>query len=151
MKIIKKDITTVEGPAIILHGVNCQGRMGSGVAKALLDKWPVVRERYLKTASRDRVLGAIEPIEVEPDLWVLNGYTQENFGYDGEVYADLEAIGTCVENAINFANILNIGTLCLPWIGTGLGGLSKEDVKKTIEIYENSMEYNVIICEIEGE
>ena len=43
MKYIVQDITTVEPPGIIAHGVNCQNIMGSGVAKALFQKWPLVR------------------------------------------------------------------------------------------------------------
>ena len=28
------------------HQVNCQGRMGSGIAKAIKEKWPVVYSEY---------------------------------------------------------------------------------------------------------
>ena len=32
----------------ICHQVNCQGKMNSGVAKAIRDKWPEVYIQYLK-------------------------------------------------------------------------------------------------------
>ena len=34
--------------AIIVHGVNCQGKMNSGVAKAIREAFPVVYEEYMK-------------------------------------------------------------------------------------------------------
>lgn len=45
MKYIKKDITTVNW-GIIAHGVNCRGRMSSGVAAAIRSKWPIVYDKY---------------------------------------------------------------------------------------------------------
>ena len=31
----------------ICHQVNCQGRMGSGIAKQIKERWPVVYEGYM--------------------------------------------------------------------------------------------------------
>ena len=33
---------------IIIHQVNCQGAMNSGVAKAIREKWPIVFDKYSK-------------------------------------------------------------------------------------------------------
>ena len=35
----------------LLNEVNCQGKMGSGVAKAIRDKYPKVYETYLNTCA----------------------------------------------------------------------------------------------------
>ena len=43
--IIYDDITKSNAD-YICHQVNCQGVMGSGVAKAIRDKWPQVYEEY---------------------------------------------------------------------------------------------------------
>lgn len=47
MNIIKKDITTID-EGVILHQVNCQNAMGSGVAKALFSKWPQIKQNTIK-------------------------------------------------------------------------------------------------------
>ena len=50
MKIINKDITTLK-KGILLQQVNCQNAMGSGVAKAIYTRWPIVKEEYHKFAK----------------------------------------------------------------------------------------------------
>lgn len=68
MKFINKDITTVEALSILLHGVNCQGVMASGVAKAIAEKWPIVREHYLSLKVSDMYLGKIQAVEVSSNF-----------------------------------------------------------------------------------
>ena len=45
LKYIKGDITEIES-GIICQQTNCQGVMGSGLAKAIRDKWPKVFDEY---------------------------------------------------------------------------------------------------------
>lgn len=45
LKHIKGDIFE-SGAQVILHQVNCQGVMGSGVAKQVREKYPIVFEYY---------------------------------------------------------------------------------------------------------
>src|SRR5271167_114181 len=45
IKYLNKDITTVD-EGIIAHGCNCQGVMGSGVARFLRDKYPQIFPYY---------------------------------------------------------------------------------------------------------
>lgn len=159
MEYRKQDITTIEGPAIIIHGVNCQGKMGSGVAKAISDKWPAVKEEYLRshdiTFSGNRIdripcqLGDVEYIEANSinDIYVVNCYTQEFYGYDGKKYADLSAIRTCIDMVCRiYGYDRNIFS---PKIGCGLGGLDWEtEVKPIYEEIEKQHPVNFIICEI---
>lgn len=86
---------------IILHGVNCQGVMGSGIAGALARKWPAVRNEYLKfvDAERERhgsqfvsskLLGMTQAVHVSthvPRITVYNCFTQDYYGGDGQRYA----------------------------------------------------------------
>jgi len=76
----RSDITEVER-GIILNGVNCQHRMGSGLAKAIYTKWPIVRQMYMKHPAE---LGRAILIQVEHGLWVANCYTQKFYGFDGK-------------------------------------------------------------------
>ena len=77
---INKDITTVE-TGVIVHGVNCQGAMGSGVALAILKKWPTVYSEYKKFPTGSQSLGKIQPIEIEPkQLYVINCFGSISIG-----------------------------------------------------------------------
>jgi O-acetyl-ADP-ribose deacetylase (regulator of RNase III) len=40
------DMLTGATSGFLVHGCNCQGKMGSGIAKLIRDKWPVVFETY---------------------------------------------------------------------------------------------------------
>ena len=52
---------------LILHCCNDQGAMGAGVAKALFDKWPEVRIKYMEAFNKEinNQLGDIHYVKVE--------------------------------------------------------------------------------------
>ncbi len=153
MLLIKKDITTVSAPAIIMHGVNCQGVMGSGVARTLYEKWPDVKTMYLKIPTDYMKLGVVQFVMVEHNLWVYNCFTQEFFGKDGKKYADPMAIRKCLSNLFYEATEKQIFDIYTPKIGCGLGGLDWEkDVLPEFEWFEaKHPEFNITICELGDE
>ena len=84
----------------ICHQVNCQGVMGSGIAKQIKESWPEVYERYRREYEAclkhnrhpDTMLGSID---IAP-IWntnqnVINMYSQCSFGYDGKRYTSYDA------------------------------------------------------------
>lgn len=112
----------------IAHGVNCQNAMGSGVAKALFDKWPQVKEQYHSFMNEGMNSGRSpkdflgtyqERIEVEPDKFVINLFTQLNYGYDGKRYVNYNAILTSLRLSIYRYDIKQ---MAIPKIGCGLAG-----------------------------
>jgi|GEM_PF-695820 len=149
MDYIYKDITTVEAPAIILHGVNCQREMGSGVAQALYSKWPLVKEEYMKFSKEEMQLGKIASFKVDNNLYAINCWTQEQYGYDNTIYASVEAIKTCLEHAVQICTNLGIYNIFSPRIGCGLGGLSWENDVQPIfaEIEQKYPSLNITICD----
>jgi len=84
----------------ILHQVNCQGVMGSGVAKAIRDKWPKVFEEYHQFyrmqcgdhifSTTSDTLGQIVTVKVE-DHEIINLFGQKHFGTDGRRYTSYDA------------------------------------------------------------
>lgn len=82
MKVLTGDLFDVtEG--IIAHQVNCQGVMGSGVAKIVREMYPQAYESYRELCQRyapKQLLGMVQPVKVTPDLTVLNVFGQEGFG-----------------------------------------------------------------------
>lgn len=136
MKLIHQDIT-LENSGLIIHGVNCQRRMGSGVALAIKNKWPAVYDQYMEQGSGKIMLGKLHIIQITPDLFVGNGYTQEFFGYDGAKYADIQAVDIVLHKAFMQCYLNNI-QLKAPKIGCQLGGLDWEsEVKPLFEKYED--------------
>ena len=111
---------------IICHGVNCQRVMGSGIAAAIRQRWPVVYEKYLEMPDlKGKLLGEVQLVAVEDDLYVANCFTQENFGSDGKKYANLDAIKRSIEYVLTVAE-RNTAIVHVPKIGAGLGGLDWE-------------------------
>lgn len=149
MRYEKRDITTVEAPGIIAHGVNCQGAMGSGVARALYQKWPAVKGDYLKCKG-NMALGVMQTVPVEPCLYVANCFTQENYGRDGRRYASPEAIRKALTKVCEFLSKSTFlpEEIHLPKIGCGLGGLDWEiDVEPVLQELEGMYGMTFVVCD----
>lgn len=149
MNYLNKDIGTVEAPALILHGVNCQRAMGSGVAKALYSKWPQVREEYMRFSKEEMHLGKIASVKVDDNLFVVNCWTQEKYGYDNSVYANAEAIEGCLQQEVSLCKETQIAKIFAPRIGCGLGGLNWD--RDVLPIFEHAEQKNpeieITICD----
>lgn len=64
----------------IAHGVNCQNKMGSGVAKSLYEKWEDVKikyHRYCDNVPITKRLSTVEPVKCgdKPSTIVLPSIT----------------------------------------------------------------------------
>lgn len=114
---------------VIAHGVNCQNVMGSGVAKALYSKYPLVKKGYhilcdslLKDVTNRELLGIVGPVEVNEIKVILNCFTQEHYGRDGRLYCDYDAIRECFERICYICEEMDIFEIAIPKIGCGLAG-----------------------------
>lgn len=143
---IKKDVTTVD-VGIVAHGVNCQHAMGSGVAKAIREKWPQVYEGYMSSPKGKSMLGTAWLVNLNDKLYIANCYTQEFYGREGK-FATVDAIRESLRTVANWANVLNL-PVYMPRIGCGLGGLSWEaDVEPIVqEIGNTYKEVDIYVCD----
>ena len=132
---------------IVAHGVNCQRKMGSGVAKAIRAKWPIAYDRYMAFGLQGKdALGLTHIIEVDEGLWVANCYTQEYYGYDKKRYASLSAVKNTLEEVFGYAALLNV-PVYLPKIGCGRGGLKWEaEVEPLINSLSKAYEIPTYVC-----
>lgn len=140
------DVTTITH-GMIAHGVNCQHAMGSGIALALMTKWPLVRERYMKMPKGHMVLGWADFVDMDDGVIVVNCYTQEYFGSDGKRYADSEWVKQSMSATFIQAEKDDV-PLYAPQIGCGLGGLEWDrEVKPIFEDLNNKhTEVDFTVC-----
>lgn len=146
MKIINKDILTVES-GVIVQQVNCQGVMGSGLAKSIKDKWPIVYTEYLKFSDGWHYdfqrLGMTNLVHVSDSLTIANCFGQLNYGYDGKRYTDYAALNDCF--CFLSSRVAELGTIYFPLnFGCDRGGADWKIVSKMIDFYFP----NAIICKL---
>lgn len=122
MKIVNADIFTCEED-VIVHQTNCQGVMGSGVAKQLKQLYPEVFRayyHYCKTNVPSEILGTSLICEANDGKYIANLFGQLNFG--SGLQTDYEAFRKAFKEITEFASENNL-TLALPFkIGCGFAG-----------------------------
>ena len=145
IKIIDGDLFTTNAK-FICHQVNCQKRMGSGVALQVREKFPHVYREYCKVASPE-MLGKVQIVPVKEmylgydcgslavpykEQWICNMFAQNNYGYDGKLYTDLDALEKCfryIEARMSEKNGNAGATIAMPWkIGCCRGGANWDEV-----------------------
>lgn len=122
----------------IAHQANCFNTMKSGVAKAIVERWPAVAEADQATKKGDPdKLGTLsftpvlcDDCEIRP---VFNLYGQYTYGREkGVIYTDLKALGNAFHQMKLFLDSIGIKRVGLPKLGAGLGGAKWEDVESAI-------------------
>ena len=126
------DLFETECP-IILHGCNARGRMGSGVAKIIREKFPKAYEEYRnRFENHGLVLGEVIFANCDGKI-IANGITQSRYGQDGKRYVSYKAINTVVEAVNEYARMNECLQVAMPLIGAGLGGGSWTTISEIIE------------------
>ena len=125
----------------ICHQVNCRGRMGSGIARQIRERFPevyrVYSERYEDALrvldSPDRMLGSTDIVQIPgTNQHVVNMYSQRSYGYDGKRYISYKAFRYILQELKK-----DIPTDCTIGfhkdIGCGLGGGNWKTISAMIE------------------
>jgi len=135
IRIVEGDI--LQAPEnIICHQVNCQGVMGSGLAKQIRARYPTVYNYYkdlCKKNDPDKQLGAVLFMEFG-DKVIANIFGQVNYGRSG-VFTDYEGLRKGFLSVLYEATeIYKNYTIAIPYkIGCGLAGGDWEIVYQMIE------------------
>lgn len=112
---------------IIVHGCNCQGVMGAGIAFEVKNRFPMAFHEYDRVhRSRGLKLGEICFAEVAPNKFIINVNTQEGYSRIGR-QVSYDAIADSFTEVVKFAKTIEThrGTkleIIFPMIGAGLGG-----------------------------
>ena len=161
MELVKGDLLEADLD-YYCHQVNCQGRMGSGIAKSIKERWPIVYDRYIemysyaleKSNSNSSpynpayyLLGKVDAIHIGEHKRVINMFAQEYYGYDGKRYTSYDAFWSCL---YEIRGIVPKGSkIGFPkGIGCGLGGANWQVIETMIcEMLDD--DYKVYIYELE--
>lgn len=135
------DNKLLEQGGVIVHGCNAQGAMGSGVARVIKTKWPVVYTDYRSMYKQYGLeTGDVIYSHVEENLYVANAITQEFYrgckdGPELDVYVDYQAVGRCFQDIIDFFDEYPDITrnIHMPFIGAGLAGGSWNRIEGIIK------------------
>lgn len=145
---IKGDLFTTEH-SIIVHGVNCQGVMGSGVAGLIKKFYPKSYEEYreyYKANDKRGLLGRILVSE-ENDKHIVHAFTQYSYGRDYIRYMSYDAMDTAMFSLNLYMNEQKIKNVSMPKIGAGLGGGNWNIIEPII--HANLIDKNVYIYSLE--
>lgn len=141
----------------ICHQVNCQGVMGSGIAKQIRERWPWVFSSYRAYCERrkdknESPLGEIWGVVIDGEgrnaRWVVNMFGQDNFGYYEHRFTSYDAFAKCLEAMRD--RLPKDKTIGFPKnIGCGLGGGNWKIISALIEEILGDCR-DVYIYELEG-
>jgi O-acetyl-ADP-ribose deacetylase (regulator of RNase III) len=118
----------------IIHGCNSRGAMGSGVAKAIRDKYPQAYRDYSDCYNNSGLELGTVVVSVQDDGKVIhNAITQQDFGSDpSRVYVSYWAIA----NVFRHIESWGIKEIALPQLGAGL---ARGDWNVISSIIENTL------------
>lgn len=144
LRIVNGDLLKAK-EGYILHQVNCQGAMNSGVAKQIRAKYPNVYREYKllcdKKEEKEKLLGHAQFIVTEDYKTVINLFGQVNFGrgtrqtnYRGFMFAMLKVL-SLVE-----------GDIALPYkIGSDRGGADWKMIETFLRAIAEDFKYNIVV------
>ena len=151
MKYINGNILDIEN-GIIIHQVNCQNVMGSGLAKQLYTKYPIVKESYHKFCFENsnvpkKLLGNVDIVEIIVDkLYIVNLFGQREFGRIKDiVYTDYNAFYLAMIKLFN--TIPKDLPVYIPYkIGCGLANGNWDRIIKILDKIEKDydVEFNIV-------
>lgn len=144
---------------VIAHQVNCRGKMGSGIAKQIRDKYPIVYEQYMSFYSWN--LGINQPpkmlrgqadfIKVNDNREVVNLYGQIDYGYDGKRYTSYALLSLALNEMFYLLKENDDIEVAIPYnMGCDRGGADWRVVEALLEDFSNLYGIDVYIYSLEG-
>jgi O-acetyl-ADP-ribose deacetylase (regulator of RNase III) len=139
VRYLKGDATSPQasGPKIIAHVCNDLGGWGKGFVLAISKRWPEPERAYRNwhrhRAANDFGLGAVQLVQVKPDVWVANMVAQRGMktGSQGPPIR-YDAVETCLKRLAKLA-LEHEASVHMPRIGCGLAGGSWERIGPIVE------------------
>lgn len=160
LKYIKGDATEPQGEGVklVIHIVNDIGRFGSGFAKAIKDRYPIVRNKYIEWFRNQHnfVLGQNQFVKVTDELWFCNMIAQHGIiGKHNPTPIRYDALRKCLQEVCLFCKRMNTednATLPItkwsvfgPRFGSKLAGGDWQKIEKIIseELINNGIDITI--------
>lgn len=126
----------IDGNKIIAHICNDIGRWGKGFVLAISHRWKqpeaAYRNWYAERLHNDFGLGAIQSVQVEKELWVVNMIAQYGIkSASNEQPIRYQALEECLSKLTHFASSIN-ASVHMPRIGCGLAGGNWNEIEPLI-------------------
>lgn len=135
------DLLDADLPAIA-HGCNTQGVMGSGIARTIRARFPVMFDIYKTLCDEGYFyLGGLFPYTHDDDYKIFNLGTQILPGPN----ADLIAIAVSVRRMLWLSADDGTEQIGIPRIGAGIGGLDWGDVEHALQIAAHGSAVDLIV------
>ena len=139
-----------EDVRFLIHCCNSQGRMGSGFAKELRERYPGAYLAYADThtkfgLSMGQIIPYTDPVD---ERTIFNLIGQRNYGYDGQRYVSYDALVMGFEALDELAEDLGMDKLFMPVLGCDLAGGRWSIVESIIE--EHSRNYQPVVYLLPG-
>lgn len=135
---------------VICHQVNCQGKMNSGVAKAIREKYPFVFNKYVEDIKNGKGLGNIGLVPIPNDKYICNIFGQNDFGYDGKRYTSYDAIWDALSRLKKWTEFSKVNSIAFPYkMSSDRGGANWEVIYCMICQIFKSTNINVEIWRLE--
>lgn len=151
IKIIHKDLLKSDCNFIV-HQVNCQGKMGKGIALQVSKRFPHVTRCYkdkcqLAKENNLSLLGQIQVVLIsgKENQYIINLFGQDKYGNGRQT--DLTAVRRGLLKVRQLAEPYNLSVAIPYYMGCGLGGEQWENVYPIIEDVFGNTNINVEICE----
>ena len=135
---------------IIVHQTNCQGVMGSGIAKQVKERYPEVFNayyHYCKTQELKDIFGTALICQVSDYKYIANVFGQNTFGQGLQTNYDM--LKNALKEVHDFAKENNL-SVAIPYkIGCGLGGGDWNTVYDIItEVFFDDVPYEIYRLEV---
>lgn len=123
---------------VIVHGCNCLGIMGAGIAKQIAERWPEVEATDKNTIWRAPGGMSSQIVQRKGATFVVvNGYTQMNPGPCAD-YKSIREVFAAVKEAVSGKRI------GYPKIGAGIGGGDWGVISKIIDEELNGENHTLV-------
>lgn len=143
MEIIYKEGNLLDAQTdVIAHQVNCQGVMGSGVAKQIKEKWPDVFKQYdyhVRMLDRN-VLGDCQLVQIKENKFVANLFGQRYYGRENLRYTSYDGIYDALVKLQVYMNTRSCKSIAIPYkMSSDRGGADWSVILAMIEsVFKNT-------------
>lgn len=138
LEYVSGDLTSLKDKHdfIIVQQVNCQGAMGAGLARAIMNTWSDVKPNYLKWCSmhpdKAKRLGRVQTTKLGKNGFICNIFGQMYYGKSGH-YTNEAKLLEGIAFVVSRASWVGLPVYIPENIGSGLAGGNKSLILQGIK------------------